>query len=411
MTGGATFISLWPIPQAMSGRLYHSQPHLKEFTAIVTVTDGDWVSLDSTAFYPGGGGQSADSGSIAGLPVTGMRNGDPPWHLIKGHSLKIGDVVEAALDWDRRWQLMRSHTGEHLLASTLKSIVPDIGIVKVDLRMDINSLYVNGDLKWSDLSKAQGLCNEIIASDIPVTVSLVSKDDPILDGVRIKRERIKGDAVRLVSIEGLDRVACAGVHVDSTGKIGAVLVDRLASGGGEGYMVINFSVGEAAVSSGLARGAVAAHAAHVLGAEVKDLPRSVSNLKNTADSRWQALKACNQRILDQLQPEDIGGVPVYCGSFSGLDRKTLNAKADQLRQGGICIMASIEDKLSLVVACDPIFDLDCQEVLGSALAECGGRGGGQSDFAAGGCQSPEAIDHVLAKCMEYVGNWVTSRDL
>jgi len=103
----------------MTVKLYEADPYLSEFTATVTKVEGDWVVLDRTAFYPGGGGQERDRGTLDGCEVTGVKGKDEISHQVPGHRLTEGSQVKGVLDWANRYGLMRAHTGEHLLFSAL----------------------------------------------------------------------------------------------------------------------------------------------------------------------------------------------------------------------------------------------------------------------------------------------------
>ncbi|NBK26393.1 MAG: alanyl-tRNA editing protein, partial [Spirochaetia bacterium] len=93
----------------MTVKLYKRDPYMFEFEATVTATDGDWVALDVSAFYPGGGGQGKDTGTVQGLPVHDLRaKDDILWHLIPGSPLQPGTRVWCSVDWERRYQLMRA---------------------------------------------------------------------------------------------------------------------------------------------------------------------------------------------------------------------------------------------------------------------------------------------------------------
>src|SRR3954468_7432726 len=102
----------------MTALLYLRDAYLQEFDATVTAVDGQRVALDQTAFYPTGGGQPHDTGTLAGAPVVDVRKeGDEVWHTLADGSVApaVGDEVEGEIDWDRRHQLMRTHTALHVL--------------------------------------------------------------------------------------------------------------------------------------------------------------------------------------------------------------------------------------------------------------------------------------------------------
>ena len=107
--------------------LYQSDPSCREFESRVSEIRGEWVVLDRTAFYPGGGGQEPDRGTLSGAAVTEVKkdNGNV-LHRVPGHSFSVGDTVKGEIDWARRYDLMRGHTAEHLLFSCLSRVSPEL---------------------------------------------------------------------------------------------------------------------------------------------------------------------------------------------------------------------------------------------------------------------------------------------
>jgi alanyl-tRNA synthetase len=204
----------------MTGRLYQADPYCREFDAVVTEVRGDQVALDQTAFYPGGGGQDPDVGTISGITVVEVKQDKGViLHKAPGHGLKVGDCVHGAVDWGRRSDLMRGHTGEHLLYSCLSKLNPQLELVKIAITPDKKSVVVKGELSWDMVGRAEEMAMDAIAADLPVRERTVKKDDPSLADTRIKMERIHGDTVRVVEIGDIDQAACAGVHVRSIGEL------------------------------------------------------------------------------------------------------------------------------------------------------------------------------------------------
>src|SRR5262249_11151664 len=104
----------------MTELLYLRDAYLRDFTATVTKVDGDRVALDRTAFYPTGGGQPHDVGTLGDATVTNVRKeGDDVWHTLEGSVPGVGLEVEGHVDWDRRHRLMRTHTAMHVLCGVI----------------------------------------------------------------------------------------------------------------------------------------------------------------------------------------------------------------------------------------------------------------------------------------------------
>jgi len=384
----------------MTVPLYLSDPYMTEFDAIVLRSDGDEVVLDRTAFYPGGGGQDPDAGTIGGLAVKEVRKGGDVVHVVPGNAFKAGDSVRCAVDRVRRLDLMRGHTAEHLLFSRLKAASPGIELVKIAITPDRKSLVVKGELTMAQAAQANGEALRAIFDDLPVTEDEVARDE--LEDVRAKLDRISADVVRVVSIGALDRSACAGVHVASTGEIGMLLITRLASAG-KGQLEVEFEVGDKAKATAASMAHVAQAASAAAGAQVPDLPSAVSNLKDARERAEASLNAYAARAFRDLTPSDVNGVKLYSGLLEGAGRKAaMDAAAELAASGAACVLATTGGGLSMVIACHPSLPVDCADALARAMRAVNGRGGGKRAFATGGAPTDDKADEAMVAAMAAV---------
>lgn len=216
--------------------LFLRDAYLREFDAIVVAVDGDRVALDRTAFYPTGGGQAHDTGRLAGHPVVEVRKeGDQVWHTIDGGVPAVGESVRGALDWDRRHQLMRTHTALHVLCGVIWNewSVPVTG-------GNMEPLVARMDFEFDPLPEGFGprieeLVNKELAADRPIEVSFLPRARAVLDSdlIRTKVSLIPESVpeIRVVDIVGLDRQADGGTHVRSTAEVGRIAVRKTESKG------------------------------------------------------------------------------------------------------------------------------------------------------------------------------------
>ena len=211
----------------MKTELYHREPYAVEFSAKVTESREDEIVLDQTLFYPGGGGQEHDKGSINDLKVKEVvKENGKIIHKVPGHMLREGDEVKGKIAWKRRYELMKGHTGEHMLFSSLKRLNEELELVKISISEDKKYLIVRGDVDWDMALKAQEQVLGWIEDDLEITEQIVSKEDPQLDEIRIKRERITDDEVRVVRIGNVDASACSGIHVKSTSEVDFLIISK-----------------------------------------------------------------------------------------------------------------------------------------------------------------------------------------
>ncbi len=218
----------------MTEALYHTDAYLKEFDAVVTAVEGHAVALDRTAFYPSGGGQPSDEGTLVGSAqtwkVTKVRKGADAqaWHELDGDPPAVGTNVYGALDWERRYKLMRTHTAMHILCGV---IFRDYGASVTGGNME----PLRGRMDFEFETMRQELVKEIeekinveVAAARPVKVNILPREEAfqIPDLIRTKINLLpQGIAeVRTVEIVGLDLQADGGTHVANTREVGRIRV-------------------------------------------------------------------------------------------------------------------------------------------------------------------------------------------
>jgi misacylated tRNA(Ala) deacylase len=220
----------------MTELLYLRDAYLREFDATVTQVDGQRVALDRTAFYPTGGGQPNDTGTLGGAAVTDVRKeGDVVWHTLDGTVPAIDEVVMGEIDWKRRHQLMRTHAAMHVLCGVIWNewgkAVTGGNMEPLEARMD----FEFDPLPEGFAARVQALVNEEIAADRPIEIGFLPRDTALEDAdlIRTKVNLIPETVteVRVVDIVGLDKQADGGTHVRSTAEIGRFEVVKTESKG------------------------------------------------------------------------------------------------------------------------------------------------------------------------------------
>lgn len=218
----------------MTKRLYYDDAYIRSFTAAVTsctLSGGNYeLILDSTAFYPLGGGQPADTGKIGGARVLDVRSrGGDVVHIVDA-PLEPGVSVECSIDWARRFSLMQHHTGEHIISGIAHKLH---GLENVGFHMghDAVTIDFDGELSWEQLMEIEKKANDAVYENIPVEITHPDSGTLAAMPYRSKKE-LSGD-VRIVTIPGCDMCACCGTHVRSSGEIGAIkLLDSQRYKGG-----------------------------------------------------------------------------------------------------------------------------------------------------------------------------------
>ncbi len=396
-------MSLGTITHAMTIRLYQRDPYLFEFESKVEERDGDWIRLDGTAFYPGGGGQAKDKGRIHGLDVSDVEERDGHlWHLVPGNQFIVGGMLWCSVDWEKRYDVMKGHTAEHMLFGALQRIEPQLLLDKIDIAPELKRLTVTGPLTWDIVEEAERNVNKAICENLEVQRLEMDREEAEESGVRAKLERIHGDTVDVVEIGDFDSAACAGIHVMETGEIGALLVERMTSAGGASYN-LDFVIGDVAVSKSLELSHITLRTADMLGCAVENILRTASNIKKDVEDRSRALSRLSKHVLRNVEPVELNGVKVHAAIVPGIARKELIERAEDIRnEGGIAILISITDQADFVISAAESTGVDCRGIIESCIKPIGGSGGGRKEFVQGGFPNPSKAESALAEILDFL---------
>ena len=203
--------------------LYYDNPFLRRFAAVVTSCEeakGGWaVTLDQTAFYPEGGGQPYDTGTLGGAQVREVREKDGVIVHLCDAPLAAGAAVEGAIDWARRFDHMQQHSGEHICSGLIcaRFHCDNVGF---HMGADAVTIDINADIPWEAQLEIEAEANRYIYEDHPIDIRLCR--GAALDAIDYRSKKPLAGDVRIVSFPGADCCACCGTHVASSGQVGLV---------------------------------------------------------------------------------------------------------------------------------------------------------------------------------------------
>jgi alanyl-tRNA synthetase len=394
----------------MTERLYHTDCYLRQFTAHIAALsdDGLTVRLDRTAFYPTSGGQPFDTGTLAGLPVVGVSEDESGIaHQLASPlaAVSADRTVECAIDWFRRFDHMQQHTGQHLLSAVFEA---RFGLKTVGFHMGAGSSTIDleGHAEPRVAAEAETCANRIVCENRPVAIAF--EDAAQARGLR-KASGRQG-ALRIVTIQDLDRSACGGTHVRSTGEIGAVLLRKLEKV--RQCARVEFVCGDRAIRRARADYEALSKTAQVFSAPPGEVPALAAAQLEAARAQDKArrkleldLAACHGRELYQAAAPDAGG-------FRRVTRRADRGVMEDLRaiaqsftaQPKAVFLAALADPPSVLLAVSADAAIDAGSLLKAALAEAGGRGGGAPRMAQGSVPGAESLDRVLARVTAESGN-------
>jgi misacylated tRNA(Ala) deacylase len=226
---------------AETERIYLRDAERREFDAtVIELDESGAVALDESAFYPTGGGQPHDTGTLSWADghahVTSVRSaGALVWHELDSEPPPVGTPVHGEIDWDRRHQLMRTHTALHILCGVIwnewSTLVTGGNMEPLTARMD----FEFDPLPDEFAARVTQLVNDEIAADRPIEVSFLARGQALSDDdlIRTKVNLIPDSVtqIRVVDIVGLDKQADGGTHVRSTGEVGRFAIVKTESKG------------------------------------------------------------------------------------------------------------------------------------------------------------------------------------
>jgi alanyl-tRNA synthetase len=384
----------------MTERLYYHDSYLTEFDAHLLEAShgGTRVLLDRTAFYPASGGQPFDTGTLNGVRVTAVEEDDAGRvvHVLESPLPEAGQV-HGVIDWARRFEHMQQHTGQHLLSAVFEEL---FGFRTVSFHMGAAASTIELDAPLvtpEQLAAAERRANELVWQDVPVRVSF---EDAAAEGLR--KEPGREGVLRIITIEGIDRSACGGTHVRSTGQIGAVLVRRTERI--RGQTRVEFLCGVRAIGRARADYTALNRTARLFSAALDDVPQAAAAALEQAKEAEKArrklaleLAELRGRALYAACAPDGRGLRVHVERIEkGPISDELRALAQSFCAGGQGVFVGVcTDPPSILLATGEQTGIEAGARLKAALEKYGGRGGGSARIAQGSLPSAEVLEALV----------------
>jgi alanyl-tRNA synthetase len=389
-------------------RLYYSDSFLTTFAAEVTGVrelpgnSGDtiWqVSLNHTAFYPTSGGQPFDTGLLRTpdgmeIPVEQVEEDEQGnvGHFLR-RALSVSTRVQGQIDWQRRFDHMQQHTGQHLVSAVFLREL-NAATVSFHLGEKISTIDLTcANLPVHTLERVERIANEIIAEDRPVTTRYVSSEEAqaMLAAGSLRKLPERAGAIRLVHIADYDLNACGGTHVRSTGQIGGLQIrglEKVSRG-----VRVEFLCGLRAIRSARANAAILDETGALLSTGAAELPSTVARL--LADGKAGAKE--RQKLREELavlhaeklaaEATPAAGLKLIVRELKDRDRDYVRLLASRTAAAApataVILCASEADPARVFVARSRDLNFDCGRMLREVLAQLGLRGGGSPDMAQG----------------------------
>jgi alanyl-tRNA synthetase len=377
----------------LTERLYYNDARLTDFRATVTeLRDGGrCVLLDRTAFYPASGGQPNDRGVIAGIAVIDVVDENEQIAHIVAEPVAAAGVVDCSLDWPRRFDHMQQHTGQHLLSAVFHDLL-DVSTLSFHMGEQVSTIELAAPaLTAGQLVMVERAGNEIVCENRPVRVSY--EDAAGAAGLRKASERT--GTLRIVSIDGLDRSACGGTHVASTGEIGPILLRGLEKI--RGNVRLEFVCGARAIRRARADYDALTRIARVYSSALDDAPEvAAAQQARLAEAEKTRRKLSGELAFRRGQELYASGARLHatCGA-AAIDEDVRQEALGFTSSPGAAYIAGCDNPPSLLLAVSSDSPVHAGNLLKPLLAERGGRGGGSKTIAQGSVPNAEALSALI----------------
>ncbi|MCF2133260.1 MULTISPECIES: alanine--tRNA ligase [Mycetohabitans] len=381
------------------------------------------VVLDQTPFYAESGGQVGDQGTISNATVRfAVSDTLKVQANVVGHhgtleqgELKVGDVVSARIDAERRARTARNHSATHLMHKALREVLgPHVqqkgSLVDPDkTRFDFSH---NAPLSDDEIRRIEALVNAEVLANTPGIARVLPFDDAVKSGAMALFGEKYGDEVRVLDL-GFSRELCGGTHVQRTGDIGLFKI-VFEAGVAAGIRRVEAITGDNALRYVQDLESTLAGAAAALKVQPAELTPRIAQVQDQLKAQEKELAQLKSKVAssqgDELasQAVDVAGMRVLAAQLEGADVKTLRETVDKLRdklKHAAIVLASVDGgKISLIagVTTDASQKIKAGELVNFVAQQVGGKGGGRADMAQAGGTDPSKLSAALSGVREWV---------
>jgi alanyl-tRNA synthetase len=395
---------------SVTERLYYSDSHLIEFEArVVDVTErvSGWTAiiLNRTAFYPTGGGQPSDTGTLSGLRVVEcIDDGERGvLHVVQGVAPPKDAVVHGRVDWPGRLDHMQQHTGQHILSQAFVTLfnapTKSFRVLESSCEIDVDLSNPTTDV----IERAVELANNVIWEDRAITIRNVTSEEAAT--MALRKEPARDGELRVIEIEGFDLTPCGGTHAYRTGEVGMIAVRSWERA--KGLTRIEFVAGVRALADYRQANRSAREVAALFSTGRDDAPPVAAQLVEENKELHRRIRVLeemaagveSERLL-AAAPTNADGTRVITQLFESRDAESLKKLAHALiaNPQTIALLGSRDkDTARLVFARSSDAPGDMNALMREACTLLDGRGGGKPDMAQGGGKNVDKVDDALTQ--------------
>lgn len=406
----------------MTKRLYYDDAYLTQFQANVlekfSYKEQFAVVLDQTAFYPTSGGQPFDRGTLNGVEVVDVvvrENGNTVLHILQAPLNDRRAKVLGEVDWDRRFDHMQQHTGQHILSQAFIQVAR-AETVSFHLGAESATIDLAGlrHLLIADMERTELLANKVVWEDRAVNVRIVNPAE--LDSLPLRKPPVVSGNVRVVQVADFDWSACGGTHVARTGEVGLVKIIKWERRGDETR--VEFRCGARALIDYARKNSMVNRLSAGFNVGHWELDQAVERLtaetKELRSHLRQAGRALSGYRADELRTNapSVAGVRLAVHNLTAepwIDLREL-ARSLVSEPNVVALLGAGDQKANLCFARSPDVDVDLVPLVRETAQKLGSRGGGgKPDFAHGGgtLENTHQLDAVLEWAAQMVREQLT----
>ncbi|MCU4767693.1 DHHA1 domain-containing protein [Bacillus toyonensis] len=389
----------------MEQKLYYIDAYTKDFTTKIIKQDYDkednlYVVLNETAFYPTGGGQPYDTGTLNGTLVTNVEEVNGEIRHFIAEQLEA-EEVEGKINWERRFDHMQQHAAQHILSAAFWDHfnIPTIGFhlgketVTIDLETE--------NLPAETIEKAMQIANNIVFENHPIRIQWMNLEEA--KTLPLRKEPTLTENIRVVIIENFDYNGCGGTHPRRTGEVG--LIQVLNWERNKGGIRLTFIAGWRTLKLMGQQQQIMKDVSKQLNSSETDIPAKVAQLLISQKENEKAIQTMNEKLLfaeaNELlqQPAEIHAGLLISKVFTNRSMQEvakLSAIITEQQEHAITyFVIENDDKLQCILACGKTVTLDMNALLKDALPAIEGKGGGNKKSARGGGKAIMSGDEFL----------------
>ncbi|WP_377889998.1 DHHA1 domain-containing protein [Alkalihalobacillus sp. R86527] len=393
----------------MTDKLYYKDPYIRTFETTVQTEQTDehglYVVLDETAFYPTGGGQPHDIGTLNGVTVKDVEEVDGEVrHYLEGSRQGL-DKIQGEIDWNRRFDHMQQHAGQHILSASFEDL---FGYKTVSFHLGQETCTIDLDvpeLAEEEVKRAEHTANTVVLNNNEVITKWVSPDEVLQYPLR--KQLSVSENIRLVMIPEVDYSGCGGTHPASTGEIGSISILKWEKQ--KKQVRVTFLCGKRVIDELYSKQRVIETLTKTLSVPQENVIEAAERLLQQTKDQEKAIDDLKEKLLayeaEKLveAPQTVGANQiVHLVSYEyGMKELQKLAKMMLSEKPSVIVLlvSEIGGKIQVVCGRGSDLSLDMNLVLKEVLPVINGKGGGKKDFAQGGGEAIRSADDVMKELM------------